>query len=181
LLRAQAAAEVSLFSRIQWVRQTVAMLDERSSFHGEIFVVRWISGVVRAHLPAFFGQHSSAVEDLQCGLEHAGTAPHPGWLHEVHYRLDALRGGGEKATDTPITPSPRMARIRRPVTAFSARRIAEVVPGRVFALSGFEFTEYTSFVSDDGRELIGIRRRHAPDSARSAYEALRAAYPALRR
>ena len=78
LLRAQAAAEVSLFSRIQWVRQTVAMLDEAKQLsHGEIFVVRWISGVVRAQLPGFFGQRSSALEDLQWCLEHADTAPHP--------------------------------------------------------------------------------------------------------
>ena len=40
--------------------------------------------------------------------------------------------------------------------AFSPRRIAEIVPGRVYALSGFEFTEYYFVVSDDGRELIGI-------------------------
>src|SRR6266404_5089024 len=150
LLRAQAAAEVSLLSRIQWVRQTVAMLDEAKRLsHGEIFVVRWIAGVVRAQLPGFFGQRSSAVEDLQWCLEHADTAPHPGWLREVHYRLDALRDGGEKLAD------------------------------RVFALSGFEFTEYYFVVSDDARELIGIDAGTRPDSARSAYEALRAAFPAL--
>src|SRR5207253_349784 len=83
---------VSLLNRIQWVRQTVAMLDEAKQLSdGEIFVVRWISGVVRAQLPGFFGQRSSALEDLQWCLEHAHTAPHPGWLREVHYRLEALR------------------------------------------------------------------------------------------
>src|SRR6267142_38604 len=103
LLRAQAAAEVSLLGRIQWVRETVAMLDEAKRLsHDEVFVVRWISGVVRAQLPGFFGQRSSAVEDLQWCLEHADTAPHPGWLREVHYRLDALRGG-EKPADRPVT------------------------------------------------------------------------------
>src|SRR2546425_12066081 len=77
LLRAQAAAEVSLLNRIQWVRQTVAMLDEAKQLsHGEIFVVRWISGVVRVQLPGFFGQRSGALEDLQWCLEHADTAPH---------------------------------------------------------------------------------------------------------
>src|ERR1700716_3333320 len=95
LLRAQAAADVSLLSRIQWVRETVAMLDEAKRLsHDEVFVVRWISGVVRAQLPAFFGQRNSALEDLQWCLEHADTAPHPGWLHEAHYRLDPHPGGG---------------------------------------------------------------------------------------
>src|SRR6267378_1301124 len=147
LLRAQAAAEVSLLNRIQWVRQTVAMLDEAKQLsHGEIFVVRWISGVVRAQLPGFFGQHSSAVEDLQWCLDRADTAPHPGWLREVHYRLDALRGGGEPLADRPITLVTPFGEDPSTGHSFSARRIA-----------------------------AGTR----PDSARSAYEALRAAFPAL--
>ena len=40
--------------------------------------------------------------------------------------------------------------------AFAPRRIVEVEPHRVYALSGFELTEYYFIVSDDGRELIGI-------------------------
>src|SRR5216684_6573288 len=180
LLRAQAAAEVSLLSRIQWVRQTVAMLDEAKRLsHDEVFVVRWISGVVRAQLPAFFGQRNSALEDLQWCLEHADTAPQAGWLREVHYRLDALRGGGEKPAENPITLVTPFGEDPSTGHSFSARRIAEVVPGRVFALSGFEFTEYYFFVSEDGRALIGIDAGTRPDSARSAYEALRAHAPGL--
>jgi hypothetical protein len=45
---------------------------------------------------------------------------------------------------------------RRAGHAFAPRRIAEIVPGRVYVLSGFEFTEYYFVVSDDGRQLIGI-------------------------
>jgi glyoxylase-like metal-dependent hydrolase (beta-lactamase superfamily II) len=63
--------------------------------------------------------------------------------------------------------------------AFSPRRIAEVVPKRVYALSGFEFTEYYFVVSDDGRELFGIDAGTRPDSAKTAYEALRAFVPGL--
>ena len=37
---------------------------------------------------------------------------------------------------------------------FAPRRISEIVPGRVYALSGFEFTEYYFVVSDDRRELL---------------------------
>jgi glyoxylase-like metal-dependent hydrolase (beta-lactamase superfamily II) len=63
--------------------------------------------------------------------------------------------------------------------AFASRRIAEIVPGRVYALSGFEFTEYYFVVSDDRRELIGIDAGTRADSAKTAYEALRAYAPNL--
>src|SRR5262249_39707839 len=68
-----------------------------------------------------------------------------------------------------------------PITghAFSSRRINEVVPGKVYALSGYEFTEYYFVVSDDGQELIGIDAGTRPDSAKAAYEALRAYAPHL--
>jgi glyoxylase-like metal-dependent hydrolase (beta-lactamase superfamily II) len=63
--------------------------------------------------------------------------------------------------------------------AFAARRIREVVPGRVYALSGFEFTEYYFVVSDDRRQLIGIDAGTRADSAQTAYEALHAYAPDL--
>src|SRR5262249_42641057 len=63
--------------------------------------------------------------------------------------------------------------------AFAPRRIAAVVPGRVYVLTGFEFTEYYFVVSDDGRELIGIDAGTRPDAAKAAYEALRAFAPGL--
>jgi glyoxylase-like metal-dependent hydrolase (beta-lactamase superfamily II) len=53
------------------------------------------------------------------------------------------------------------------------------VPGRVYALSGFEFTEYYFVVSDDHRELIGVDAGTRPDSAKAAYEALQAYAPGL--
>src|SRR4030095_15474430 len=49
----------------------------------------------------------------------------------------------------------------------------------VYALSGFEFTEYYFVVSDDGQQLIGIDAGTRADSAQVAYEALRAYAPSL--
>jgi glyoxylase-like metal-dependent hydrolase (beta-lactamase superfamily II) len=49
----------------------------------------------------------------------------------------------------------------------------------VYVLTGFEFTEYYYVVSEDGRELIGIDAGTRPDSAKAAYEALRAYAPGL--
>src|SRR5437588_10522116 len=62
---------------------------------------------------------------------------------------------------------------------FAPRRISEIVPGRVYALSGFEFTEYYFVVSDNRRELIGIATGTRTNSAKTAYEALRAYAPNL--
>jgi len=125
-------------------------------------------------------------------VENAGKAPHAGWLREVYYHLgklaladgeqrkaqDYLRRSGYKDFDRPITLiTPFSRRCFR--ARFFPRRIAEIVPGRVYALSGFEFTEYYFVVSDDGRELIGIDAGTRPDSAKAAYEALRAYAPGL--
>src|SRR4029453_2170854 len=62
---------------------------------------------------------------------------------------------------------------------FSPRRVTDVVPGKVFALSGYEFTEYYFVVSENGRELIAIDAGTRPDSAKAAYEALAAHAPGL--
>src|SRR4029434_2347761 len=58
-------------------------------------------------------------------------------------------------------------------------RIGEIVPGRVYVLTGFEFTEYYFVVSEDRHHLIGIDAGTRPDSAKAAYEALRAHSPDL--
>ena len=173
LLRAKAAGDVSLLQRLQWVKRTAAMLDEAKRLSGgDVFVVRWISGVVRVQLPGFFGERAAGEADLRWCLDHADRAPQPGWLREVRHLL----AGGAPGPITVVTPYSEDAQTGH---SFSARGIAEVVPGRVYALSGFEFTEYCFFVSDDGRELVGIDAGTREDSAQAAYEALRAAYPKL--
>jgi len=58
------------------------------------------------------------------------------------------------------------------------RRITEIIPSRVYALSGFEFTEYYFVVSKDSHELISIHAGTRPDFAKRAYEALQAFAPA---
>ena len=125
--------------------------------------------------------------------QNADKAPHAGWLREVYYHLgklaladgeqakaqDYLRRSGYKDFDRPITLITPFSEEVASGHAFSPRRIAEIVPGRVYALSGFEFTEYYFVVSDDRRELIGIDAGTRPDSAKAAYEALRAYAPNL--
>src|SRR4029077_14627788 len=53
LLRAQNASSVSLWHRIGYVKDTVAMLEQAKQLSGgQVFVVNWIAGVVYAQLPS---------------------------------------------------------------------------------------------------------------------------------
>ncbi|MFY9529486.1 MAG: MBL fold metallo-hydrolase [Candidatus Acidiferrales bacterium] len=194
LLRAQHASSVSLLHRIGYVRDTIAILDQAKQLSGgQVFVVNWIAGIVRTELPSPFRQRKAAQDELAWCVENADKAPHAGWLQEVYYHLgklaladgeqakaqDYLRRSGYKDFDRPITLITPFSEDAASGHAFSPRRIAEIVPGRVYALSGFEFTEYYFVVSDDGRQLIGIDAGTRADSAKVAYEALRAYAPSL--
>jgi len=194
LLRAQHASSVSLLHRVGYVKDTIATLDQAKQLSGgKIFVVNWIAGVVHAELPGFFRQRKAAEAEVAWCVENADKAPHAGWLREVYYHQgklaladgqqakaqDYLRRSGYKDFDRPITLITPFSEDTASGHAFAPRRIAEVVPGRVYVLSGFEFTEYYFVVSDDGRELIGIDAGTRPDFAKAAYEALRAYAPNL--
>jgi glyoxylase-like metal-dependent hydrolase (beta-lactamase superfamily II) len=194
VLRAGYAKEVPFFKRIGWVRDTVEVLEEAKRMsEGQVFVVRWMAGVVYAQLPGLFNQTEAAVADLTWCIEHADKASHMGWLRDVYYWLatlyrreghaakaqEYLRLSGYADFDNPITLTTPFAEDLSTGHTFSPKRITEVVSGKVYGLSGYEFTEYYFVVSEDGRELIGIDAGTRPDSAKAAYEALRAYAPRL--
>jgi glyoxylase-like metal-dependent hydrolase (beta-lactamase superfamily II) len=194
LLRAQHASSVSLLHRIGYVKETISILEQAKQLTGgQVFVVNWIAGIVHAELPRQFDQRKAAEAELGWCLENADKAPHAGWLREIYYHLgklavaegdqakaqDYLRRSGYKDFDRPITLITPFSEEVESGHTFAPRRISEIVPGRVYALSGFEFTEYYFVVSDDRQELIGIDAGTRPDSAKSAYEALRANAPNL--
>jgi glyoxylase-like metal-dependent hydrolase (beta-lactamase superfamily II) len=194
LLRAGYANEVAFFSRIGWVRDTIEMLEEAKRLSGgQIFPVRWISGIVYAQLPGMFDQRKTALADLTWCEENAAKAPNPGWLREVYYRLatlhrlddrtaeahEYLRVSGYADFEKPVILTTPFAEDPLEGHTFFPKRIREIVPGKVYSLSGYEFTEYYFVVSEDGRELIGIDAGTRPDSAKAAYEALRAYAPKL--
>src|SRR6266566_4570465 len=194
LLRAQHASSVSLLHRVGYVKETIAILEQAKQLSGgKIFVVNWIAGIVHTELPGVFRQRKAAEAELAWCVENADKAPHAGWLREVYYHLgklalaegeqaqarDYLRRSGYKDFDRPITLITPFSEEVASGHAFAPRRISEIVPGRIYALSGFEFTEYYFVVSDDRRELIGIDAGTRPDSAKTAYEALRAYAPNL--
>src|SRR6266446_3052871 len=168
LLRAQHAQTVPLLRRIGYVKETITMLERaRQLSGGKVFVVNWIAGVVHAQLPKRFHQRKAAEEELEWCVENVEKAPHAAWLREVYYQLAKLASaGGNQAKAQEFLRRSGYTDLNRPIVlttafsedlasghAFSPRRIAEIVPGRVYALSGFEFTEYYFVVSEDGREL----------------------------
>lgn len=194
LLRAQHAPSVPLLRRVGYVKETIAILDQAKHLSGgQVFVVNWIAGVVHAQLPGFFHEDKAAEDELTWCVENPDKAPQAGWLREAYYNLgklalarreqakaqDYLQRSGYKDFHSPITLIGAFSEEVASGGTFAPRRIAEVVPGRVYVLSGFEFTEYYFVVSDDARELIGIDAGTRPDSAKAAYEALRAYAPGL--
>ncbi len=194
LLRAQRAPSVSLLHRVGYVKETIATLEQAKQLSGgQVFVVNWIAGIVHAQLPSLFHQKKAAQDELAWCVANAAQAPHAGWLREVYFHLgklaladgeqakaqDYLQRSGYKDFDRPITLITPFSEDVASGHTFAPRGIAEIVPGRVYALSGFEFTEYYFVVSDDRRELIGIDAGTRPDSAKAAYEAVRAYAPSL--
>src|SRR5215831_8035040 len=194
LLRAQHASAVPLLRRVHWVNDTIVTLDRAKQLSaGNVFVVNWIAGTVRAQFPNRFHQRKAAEEELQWCVENAEKAPHPAWLREVYYQLAKLAAGdGDKPKSQQYLQRSGYTDLNKPIVlmtpfsedttsghAFCPRQISEVVPGRVYALSGFEFTEYYFVVSRDGHELIAIDAGTRPDFAKGAYEALQAHAPGL--
>jgi glyoxylase-like metal-dependent hydrolase (beta-lactamase superfamily II) len=193
-LRAGHASEIFLPKRIGWVRDTVALLDTAKRLTNDrMFVARWMSGIVRSQTPGFFGERDAALSDLLWCVEHADAAPHRDWLREVYAQLAVVyRQRGEAAQAERYQALSGFAAGNHTVTfttpfaedpaaghTFSPRTIREVIPGKVYVLSGFEFSEYYFVVSADRRELIAIDAGTYPDAARAAYEALRAQVPSL--
>ena len=192
--RGSSAHSVPLLYRVRYVKETIAILDQAKQLSGgQVFVVNWIAGVVHAQLPGFLHQEKPAQVELTWCAENADKAPQAGWSREAYYGLgklalarghqakakDYLRQSGYKDFNSPITLIGAFSEDVASGGTFAPQHIAEVVPGRVYVLTGFEFTEYYFVVSDDGRELIGIDAGTLPDSAKAALEALRAYAPGL--
>ncbi len=194
VLRASHADQVPLLRRIAWVNETIDMLERaRTLSNNEGFLVRWMIGVVYAQLPDRFDKLDAAFTDLKWCVDNISKAPHDGWLREVFYHLAVLyhrtndqnqaqaylQLSGYDSFDKQITLTTPYAVNATKGHTFHPKRLREIVPGKVFNLSGFEFTEYYFVVSKDGKELISIDAGTRPDSARAAYEFLRNRFPDL--
>lgn len=170
------------------------MLEEAKRLSdNRIFLVRWIAGVVYTRLPGFFDKQQAALSELNWCIENLPLAPHRGWAREVYFHLALVQHNRDETAkaranlaksgytdfNKPITLTTPYALSRREGMRFHPRRIREVSPNRVFALSGFEFTEFYFIISDDGKELIAIDAGTRPDSAEEALRALQRRVPGL--
>jgi len=194
LLRAQNASRVPLVKRYGYVNDTIATLDQAKQLSGgQVFVVNWIAGVVHTEFPGYFHQRQAAYEELVWCVEHPDKAPHSAWLREVYFHLGKLalkdgdtakaqqylRRSGYPDFDHPIVLATPFSEEKVSGHAFAPRRIREIIPGRVYALTGFEFTEYYFVVSQDRQQLISIDAGTRPNFAKGAYEALQLYAPGL--
>lgn len=187
-LKAGGADQVNLLRRIGWVRDSLAMLDEADRLTGgQAWIVHWMSAIVRSRVPGFFGESQRAEAELAWCLAHADAFPHPGWLREIQAeRARRLRERGDVAgadaaqAASGLPPEPRAVTFTTPFSEhpieghrFAAPRVAELVPGSVYVVSGFEFTEYYFVITADRRELVAIDAGSRPDAAEAALAALR--------
>lgn len=188
-LRAGGANQVPLLQRFSWVRDTLAMLDQATQLTGgQAFITHWMSGIVRAQLPSIFGEAEKAEADLRWCLQNAEKMPHSGWLREVHFQLSRLerKRGNTEAAQRELAASgygrqDKSFVLNTPYTedhvkghAFASKDVREIVPGSVYLVTGYEFTEYYFIISANRRELISIDAGTSTDAAREAFEALRA-------
>jgi glyoxylase-like metal-dependent hydrolase (beta-lactamase superfamily II) len=193
-LRAGHANDVSLLSRYGWVKDTLSQLDEAKRLTGgQMFIARWMSGVVRTQLPTIFGERETAQADLQWCIDHVDKAPHVGWLREVYFSLSKLQrdqGHADEAaryltlsgytTETkPVVFTTPFSESAADGHQFSPPAIRELVPGSVYLLSGFGFTEFYFIVSADHKQLISIDAGSRSDDVQHALDALRARVPGL--
>jgi len=194
LLRASRANQVGLFERIKWVNETIELLETAKKLsQNEIFVVRWIAGTVYARLPERFNKEDAALGELKWCMENISKAPDPGWLREVYFNLALLHHqdnqdtlamkylklSGHDSFDKEVTLITPYAVNAKKGHTFYPRRFEEIIPGKIFAFSGFEFTEYYFIISHNQKELIAIDVGTTPKSAQTVYEHLKTTYPNL--
>jgi glyoxylase-like metal-dependent hydrolase (beta-lactamase superfamily II) len=186
-LRAGHATDVAPAQRAAWGAETTRLFGEAKRLtQGQLFLVRWLSATATT-------DEGDAQVDLTWCVENAAKAPSPGLLRPVYLRLAALQrkqGHADKAAELVRLsgvgdPDPRVA-LTTPSSldpdtglAIGPRRIVDLVPGKVYAVYGFDFSDFHFVVSEDHRQLVAVDAGTRYASAKAAYEALRAHAPGL--
>ena len=193
ILRATFAERVPLWKRIGWVNDTSRILDEADQLtEGRDFLVHWATGVIFAEYPRFFGKTGQALEHLNWTLEHPELEPAVGFYREVHRHLSALqeRAGDREAASRHLALSgytdssskslmmgPFMTTREDGTIMHATRKVVEIVPGSVYVVRGFGFSDLSFVISQDGNELIAIDAGTQPFSTKAAYELFERKYP----
>ncbi len=193
ILRATYADNVFLLKRIGWVLDTFELLEEAREKGGvENPLVRWASGLIYAQVPWFFFKEDAAFEELSWLVDHPETEPEPGFYREAYYFLSEIYSGKGDTVRAEELLKISGYQTYRPHTLFMGwfsstseeglqfspyPWIDEIVPGRLFAVRGFGFSEIHFILSDDGKELISIDAGTQPFSMKAAHEFFLRKYP----
>ncbi|WP_298964645.1 MBL fold metallo-hydrolase [uncultured Roseibium sp.] len=195
ILRATHADRIPLVRRIPWVLKTFQHLEEgRRLTSGTHPIVRWAAGQIYAQVPFFFGKKSQAYEDLTWLVERPETEPVFGFYREVYRQLARLYerdGHQEKAAHfwrrsgyETYAPKAMFMGWFTSTNAAGATMapgpvLEEIIPGSIFALYGFGFSDIYFVLSTDGTELIAVDAGTQPHSLQAAHEFLLRKHPTL--
>lgn len=195
LLRATYAEKIGLLSRIGWVKDTFEILERANEItQGEHPLVHWSAGIIYTQVPGFFGKRKEARRHLEWLVAHPELEPTPGFFREAYRHLAILsrKAGDREEANTYMALSgysdsaPEtlfmgwFATSNEAGLRFTPKPVLEeIIPGRVFALRGFGFSELHFIVSKDGNEMISIDAGTQPYSLKAGLEYLREQKPGL--
>jgi len=195
ILRATYADHVPLLSRIGWMYDTFSLLEEADALSdGQDPFVHWSAGLVYAQVPFFFFKKEKAYTELNWLLERPGSEPFFGFYREAYRHLAKLHAsdGNRELAENFLKKSgfddhqPEAMFMgwftssqKAGATMADAHTLKEVVPGRVYSLYGFGFSDIHFVVSKNGKELIAIDAGTRPDSVQAAHEFLKRHRPNL--
>ena len=194
ILRATYADEISLFSRIGWVNDTLDMLEEAQQLSvNSNPLVRWSAGLIYAQLPSIFKKREEAIKELEWLANNPQTEPMPGFYREVYHHLAKLyaddnpekshqmlvKSGYDEYQPDGLFIGATTTTKEKGLTFAPTPWIDEVVKGRVYSVYGFGFSDIHFVVSENKQELILIDAGTQPFSMDAAYSFLRQHYPEL--
>ena len=194
LLRATYAEQVSIPRRLFWVWDTFDILEESLRLSKNNPLVRWSAGIIYAQVPGFFGKREQALNELLWLAERPELEPNPGFYREVYHflaRLYANKGSSDLSSKylrmsgyEDYEPSALfmgwfVTTKEKGLLFAPTPWIEEIVPGRVFAVRGFGFSDLHFVVTDNGEELISIDAGTQPYSMEKGYKFLKEHHPDL--
>jgi glyoxylase-like metal-dependent hydrolase (beta-lactamase superfamily II) len=191
-LKCQMADQIPLLSRIGWVKGAIAQF-ELANQKSKLYIVRWLRDIVYAQLPDRFEKRAIAEKELAWLWQYRRRAPVVGLDRELLFQMAALekrRGRLAKAKALLKKSGYRSFKREMAITtsftinkkrgfAFTEKRLREVIPGRLYQASGYEFTEYYFIVSKNGRALFAVDAGTRDDSAKRVYTDLKKAFTGL--
>jgi len=195
VLRGTYADEVFVLKRIAWMRKTFAILDQAQALtKAQEPIVHWAAGLIYAQVPFFFFKKSKAYEALNWLADRPETEPVFGFYREVYHFLSKLhaKDGNKKLATRYLEKSgyknyqPKAlfmgwftSNADVGTTMAPTPVLEEVVPGEVFALVGFGFSDIYFVLSKDKAQLIAIDAGTQPFSLKAALEFLHQSHPEL--